>query len=139
MIGNRLDTIAWTSVSTQVFVCPVWSCHTKLGFPLHSRGLLRDQFRHLFSLTLAAPPRCGLAIPPILLPGKKKQRECDSRYQRINSGRTADGSWDGWIIPSVFMEKVTEEWLAFLGHSHVDWLSEVGAWQAWVHSAHQMR
>lgn len=121
--------MAWASVSTQVFVCPVWSCHTTLGFPLHSQDLLKDQFRHSFSLTLAAPPRCGFAISPILLPGKKKQRSVTPILE-INSGRTTDGGWDDWILPSVSMEEVTEELLALLGRPHADWLSEVGAWQA---------
>ena len=39
----------------------------------------------------------------------------------------------------VGMEKVTEELLAILGCLHADWLSEVGTWQAWAHSVHQMR
>lgn len=93
MIGNRLDTMAWASVSTQVFVCPVWSCHTTPGFPLHSQGLLKDQFRHSFSLTLAAPPRCGLAIPPIKK--KKKQRGCDSNTR---DQQWQDHRWKlGWL------------------------------------------
>lgn len=93
MTGNRLDTIAWASVSMQVFVlCLVLSSQARLPFAFW--GLTKGPFL-ASSLPRSSTNQYGLAITLILSPRQKKQRASHFRNYRgtVTKQERSRGAW----------------------------------------------